>query len=617
MTNPAAHPPQQEMVARLFAPGDRIGWDYLERERLMRPSELDPPPVPMVPPQVQAQLHKAQQAMVKYQQSGAVAGAGCLALLNPAVLIGYLIARSNAARRLREAQEAYRNAERQMHERRHQVYYAWKAREAELQRAEWERVLALPAWWSAVPRPGTGSAGIFGGNRFGWEGFATVFGSSCLGSGQPLMVVDFSEDEVAAELATLARAAGRPVDEQVLPADLESCDLLAGLDGQQLAEVLLEGLHRDETTADRPARAVDGHILDSVSRALAPDVTAGRLAEAMLALMGEPARPVLLSAGEWDRIATELFSATYIEQSHDRFRQIHAYLSPLTAVSTRARERVPGAQLVTVAFRPGMSSARLEMLTDLSMQWITRLLNMRGAGSGTLLVAGADKAARGHLERLSETCQRRGVRLVYLFRHLRETSLSLVGSGMVGIMQLGNHREAAEAADFIGREHSFKLSQLTRTTGGSQTRTQGESLTVSQSSSSAPGGGSSGGSRNWGTSASQAVGDSWSGSAGTQRVYEYRVEPSAVQGLPDYAMIMVEPGPTGPAVKIVDVNPDIVTRPDATLYPIPPEYLRAVTEAGQAAAAAPGKEPHGAAGHYGARQDLRPGGARGPAGPGT
>jgi hypothetical protein len=588
----------ERTAMRLFEPGDRVGWDYLNRELLIRPTEVEPPPFPTVAPDIQMQLQRAQQAIVKYR-SGTAAGAagiGCLATLNPAVLIGYMVAKANATKRLRQAEEAFRNAELQLDPHRREVYAAWKAKEAELKRAERERVSTLPAWWGVIPQYGTKRIEIFGGNRFGWEGFVTVFGSSCIGSGRQLMVIDFSEDEVAGELARLACAADLPVDEQLLPANLDSCGLMAGLDGQQLAEVVLEGLHRDEVTADRSARSVDGHILETVSRALGPEVTAGKLAEAMLALMGEPASPRQLSPAEWDQVATELFSATYVQQSHDRFRQIHAYLSPLAVLGTRAHEPAGDARLISLAFQPGMSSARVEALTDLAMLWATRLLNARAVQPGTLLVIGADKAARAHLEKLSEACQRRGVRLVFLFRHLRETSLNLIGNGMVGIMQLGNHHEASEAADFIGREHSFRLSQLTKTTGGNRTQTYGESFSTGQSSSyssSGSGGSSSTGSSYMtGTSASQAAGVNWSEAVGTQRTYEYRVEPSAIQGLPDYAMLLVQPGPSGPTFKIVDVNPDIATRPDATLQPMPEEYAKAVAVA-EAAAERPGSDLSG------------------------
>ncbi len=39
-------------------------------------------------------------------------------------------------------------------------------------------------------------------------------------------------------------------------------------------------------------------------------------------------------------------------------------------------------------------------------------------------------------------------------------------------MRLGNHREAATAADLIGRQHKFVLSQLTASLGGNQTHTR-------------------------------------------------------------------------------------------------------------------------------------------------
>lgn len=193
------------------------------------------------------------------------------------------------------------------------------------------------------------------------------------------------------------------------------------------------------------------------------------------------------------------------------------------------------------------------------------------------MVAGADDLSRRHLERLADICGRREVRLVYLFRHLRAASTELIGGGAVAFMRLGNHEEAARAADFIGRHHRFVLTQVTRTLGGEQTHggsdTEGreESETVMRDLTGPARAGQRrrGTSRQWATTRSWAESTQWSDAASEQRVYEYAVEPTTLQHLPDYAMLLVESRPGGPVVHAVECDPAILTLPRASHEPLP------------------------------------------------
>ena len=88
-----------------------------------------------------------------------------------------------------------------------------------------------------------------------------------------------------------------------------------------------------------------------------------------------------------------------------------------------------------------------------------------------VIIVGADEISRPHLERLAGACERRGVPLTLLFRHLRDTGLGMLGGGSAAFMRLGHHAEAEQAAAYIGRQHQFVLSQVTATLGGSDTHT--------------------------------------------------------------------------------------------------------------------------------------------------
>ena len=74
-----------------------------------------------------------------------------------------------------------------------------------------------------------------------------------------------------------------------------------------------------------------------------------------------------------------------------------------------------------------------------------------------MIVAGADEITRPHLERLAGACERAGVPLTFLFRHLREDSLAMLGGGTAAFMRLGHHAEAEQAAAYLGRQHTFVL----------------------------------------------------------------------------------------------------------------------------------------------------------------
>jgi hypothetical protein len=151
----------------------------------------------------------------------------------------------------------------------------------------------------------------------------------------------------------------------------------------------------------------------------------------------------------------------------------------------------------------------------------------------------ADEITRPHLERLSDACEQRRVPLTFLFRHLREESLALLGGGTAAFMRLGRHAEAEQAAGYIGRQHTFVLSQRTATSGGNRTFTRSDTESHGDTGSFSrswqefhfgPGSRTRGtsSSNTWSSGQSEAEGTSWSDAATTQRVYRDR----AVEILP-------------------------------------------------------------------------------------
>ena len=58
----------------------------------------------------------------------------------------------------------------------------------------------------------------------------------------------------------------------------------------------------------------------------------------------------------------------------------------------------------------------------------------------------------------------------------------------------------------------------------------------------------------------------------TQRVYEYAVEPTVLQNLPDHALLLAVRGPAGPQLQAVECDPAIASLPGVstrTMAPVP------------------------------------------------
>jgi hypothetical protein len=607
-------PTRLGVKAALFEPGERLGWIFQDRFRLWKKFE-EPPPVewedaPWHGQRIKDLRRKRTAAMVlgagvafacaagyflvlivyrfivNWSQSQPYSfgttfamGAWAISMLPPlVVLIGvplFFTIRIERAFRARD-----------------RAWKVWRTRQQAHQENEQGRIGQLFEWGAARLGPGTRRVDIFGGNLVSWEALLTVFGTSMLRESPPVTVVDLSEELVSDELYRLAVEANCSVDRQVLPADLAESDLLSGLDARHLVDVLIESFHGDGEGADRGERTMDARILHEICGALGDDLTMARIGEALRAMMGEPGSPRLLTPQEWDRVSTELFSGAYVERAHERLRRLEAHLHPLAALGTRplARDRDPRLRcLAVVNDGPNPFS---DLLVDLIVQWTMRQVAQdEGKSSSRLLVVtGADKLRSHHLERLSDICDRRQVRLVYLFRHLREQSLQLIGGGAVGFMQLGNHEEAERAAGFIGREHKFVVSSISRGLSGGRGHSGGSTGREGD----ANGGGRArrgivfdqaagyirSRTRTWGTSRQYSEQTGWSWQASEQRVYEYRVEPRALQDLPDYALLLVESGAQGPRLRVIECNPDILSLPRTTTDVLPEHQPRLLIAGG-------------------------------------
>jgi hypothetical protein len=470
----------------------------------------------------------------------------------------------------------------------HQALTAWEQRAAGHENAELARLAGQPEWGSVLlPGPRTD---IFGGTLAGWQALLTVHGASILAE-RPLLIVDLTGLQAARMLSAAARDAGIPSVTYDLPRELGRCGLLAELTPGQFADAVAEALHAGAADGARAERAVDVWILQQLSGVLGANASPQRLAAAVRVTLGDIDPRGLLSPGEQELIAGGLFPAAYRQQVTANLVRLDAVLGELAAHSGGGWPEKP-ARYTCVAMDTVARSAAGEVLTALVMQWLTVQVSTATTAVPAVIVAGADEISRTHAERLTDACERRGVPVTLMFRHLRDDAARLIGGGTAAFMRLANHTEAEQAAAYLGRRHTYVISSYTATRGGNQTSTHGSSdgYGTSDSRSDArnrgwqdsglfAAGSHSGGrsrtdgtstSRNWSTTSSQADGTSWNETATRQRVYEYAVEPTALQNLPEYALLLADRSGRTLQLHAVECDPAIASFPGVSSVPLPP-----------------------------------------------
>jgi hypothetical protein len=606
-------PPPADALGRraaLFTPGPRLGWVFRDRRQLAAPFPEPPPDLEAMRAAAERRAEADHAGYRKFRKFlGLPSGLllivllladGCHANLSgtgPPVLpdvIALIICAPGIAITALKWQRSRQSAAQvaRVGDDHGRALAAWRERDAAWQQAELGRLADADEWGSAIPPAGSGRVDVFGGSLRGWQALLTTHGTSLLAA-QPLLVVDLTGEMICGELIGTAQAAGVPAVTWLLPAELGTSGLLSGLSGTQFADAFAEAVYAGEPGGARAERAVDTRVLEQLHGALGGDVTLPRLAAAARAALGHEDRAGVLTTAERAALAGELFAPEYRRQIEPNLVRIEAFLAGL-AGRADAGDAPPAAlrpaYLTCLAVEPGARSARGEVLAALAIQWLTVQVTGSDEPAPAVIVADADEISRPHLERLASACERRGVPLTLLFRHLRDSGLSLLGGGATAFMRLGNHVEADQAASYIGRQHRFVLSQLTANLGGSQTRTvtETEGHTVADTihvgwrtgwrapGSRGPGDsrdrGRPGGrtvSRTWSTALSWAEGSNWSNAATSQRVYEYAVEPAALQHLPDHAVLLVTSGLAGPVLQSVECDPAIVTLPRVSAAPLP------------------------------------------------
>ncbi|GLZ77515.1 hypothetical protein Afil01_23220 [Actinorhabdospora filicis] len=591
---------------RLFDPGERLGWAYADPE-LQRRSFPDPRPQEPKPPKV-TEIGAILGAVGLIGGGGlAVVILGVIVMIimlicgaandtatgvgNLGVIIGIVIAVLGVALGVfmivrRGGEKSRADAQRREYE---AAVLRWESDRHRFIGDEQARIDALPEWYAIGVPAATRRLDVYGGGNRGWSSLLTTYGASAVATRSPVVLLDFSRAQVAEDLCRWTAAAGAKVRRSVLPAELHAADLLSGLTAEQIVAALVESTFGAES--DHRNQKLKAHrVLSSITEALGGDITMGRLLEALRVAMRDPARPQRLSAEEENRLGQLLYDS-YVASALDELREMEAVLYPLARLGEQRETSSGGHHLDCFVLADTGASVTADLLADLLLHWTTHRLTT-GAG-GTVIIAGADRLASRHLEHLTDICARdQRLRLVLLFRNLRDDALRVIGGGTVGFMRLGNHQEAEQAAQYIGKEFKFVDHSVTEThgtnEGTSSSVAHSESTTVTDSSGSSGSSGSSdsnwsvGGSRSTTTGTTRTEGTSkgttHSIAWGQQRVHEYRVEPVVLQHqMAEEAMYLVQGGGgQGARVQRVDTSPQTVALPRSSTTPVevPPQPVR-------------------------------------------
>lgn len=608
-----------DAAVRLYEGGQRLGWEYRDLEAYRFPFPEPAPVRGQVAPELLHALQTAELLSPVRKRSALKSGAALAGVSLLFALVAdifwaafvlsaayALISYTRAAQLPASARRAVEQANAQLDAQYQQQLVVWNQGKAAFDAAEDARLGALDQWGSLPVAEGTRRLDVFGGSQRSREALLTVLGASTL-SRRPVIVLDLTQAQVYTELAALTSLMGAPVDVQLLPSRQAESSILSGLERDELVDALVESMYGDTSSATRAARSEDTRQLHLLCDALEGEVTLARIAAGLRVLLDEPDDSGCLSRAERRRIEDEVLTDRNRERARDSLTRLEAFVHPLRDLGTERGDRGPG-YLTCISLDRRAGSASVELLADLAVLSVTRRLATREETAPAVILAlGEEGVQRRYLEQLASVCEWRGAQLTVLHPHLRDSSVDAIGGGTVGFLRLGNHREAAAAADFIGRENRFVLHSLTDTSGRtvseSVAETQGTSFSVGTTESVSRarvsswnsgdiGGYSSGGSssatRTNSTTVTRGSSESTTSTEGrtvstsdgrtTQRVYEYTLEPTQLQGLEDFGVVLVERAANGTtAVRCGSCNPHVVrlerlSNEPLPELPVPPRY---------------------------------------------
>ncbi|WP_331758592.1 hypothetical protein OG225_40860 (plasmid) [Nocardia sp. NBC_01377] len=558
----------RDLADRLFTAGEFWGFEYTPpRPPMPHPSAGSPPdrPVLQVPFSLRTAEHRARGAWgfaacvfavswlpMVVVGVGVNAGLGVLTWLGClGVAVAYVVWTSNLLGRARGEFALVQRRADAIHD--HHVA-RWRAAIAHHNRCEDERFETAMRWRPVTPRSRTRRLDVFGGTVDGWTSLLATMGSSVLGTDAGMLVLDFTEHEVAHDLVRFAAIRACPVTVVELPMDTARIGLLAGLSAAEAAEVIAEAaaIRRGLSEHAADLHDIDAALLTKIAGRLDAPLTLTRLDAAVRAIRGfYETSELVLSAQELHslRVVTDKITAT--PRATEALESIGSLLDLVkvdeSATTTHGAAQIWPSEGLAVVTTGSPHPRRKNALDRIVLARVLHELRAgRSRTNDVIVVAGADQLGLPALETLSHYASRCGVRLVLMLQHLRDDMIKLLGTGESStiLMRLGNATEAAAGADLIGRGHKFVLSQQSVQTG--QTTSTGRTVGTTHGDTS---------SSNY--SSSESVADSVNSGTTVQLMYIYTVEPTTLQSLPITAFVLVDADQESRVVAAADSNPGI------------------------------------------------------------
>ena len=396
-----------------------------------------------------------------------------------------LRAEADRIARFRDVQLADRAADEREHAER---YHDWQQRAAVFRRQ--------PRWYPVTLPTTAHRIDVAGGTLAGWSALLTMLAVPRLAAGGDVTVLDLTEGGVAADLLAVGRRSGLDPQVWVLPGDLPKLDLGATYDADVLADVLARTVSAADWMAQAapppsapadPARdaAVLSRILDVLGPGGPPVMV--RLLAALRALgqIGGPAEHL----GSAELTPQELAGLALLAGRGaerlviDRAWVMEARLRALAPLAARPLSLPPSRLAVAWLDRRAATTGN-EVLAAYLAVALTAALRHAPPGRRwrqTVSVLGAERLPGNVLDRLCDAAEVAGTGLLLGYRAVPAQVRERLGRGdaAVGFMRLGNADDARAAAEQIGTEYRFVVSQFTDTVGASVTDTAGVSYTGS------------------------------------------------------------------------------------------------------------------------------------------
>ncbi len=568
--------PAQDLQA-VLSTSERLGWEYVHPGEPSPSPLLDSKPllheptlvVPASDPPKPSGKGIAVLVVVSLFTLGS-AGQAPYLLLIPLVVAGFVFGPTLMA--AGDTDTSDWASRRQVARQRYDTDVAqWRQAIADHDQRERQRLDAMPVWHPILMSDATHRLDVVGGVPDGWRHLLVTLGMGMLARQEHVLLLDLTGQDVSVGSGLYEIAGSRYRRQRMsLPGSSHRLDLLADLPPDEVADLLADAVGSFRTERDEASFLRDADILQRAIKPLADNVSPQRILAALEILARTSSGSDLLSHDEIVRLAdqVDLHGTGEVMQERLSLLRIAVELLATSDAGDAAEPMRPESILSRwnyddlVIVQTNSAQRRRKDFVD-QVLFHAVLQSMRRAAptqqARALILVGADRLGETALEDMAAQASRLGVRLVVIFEHLRDETLRMVGTATsaTAYMRLGNGPEATAAAEQIGREHRFKISQISRqlgkttTVGGGTstglTETKGDALSVSNTRS-----GVLQGSSTQGTTFSSSVAESaqqmtnWSKATSITRgeteqlAYDFIVEKTELQTLPPTAFILVE-----------------------------------------------------------------------------